>query len=429
MLLANGTRTLDQTIPNIRHLRAFSEVAARGSISEASERIFLSQPAISQALAKLEQRVGVELFERRSDGMHLTEAGAVFLDRVNRALALLRGGAREAARGGPAGERRRGAGLEQSMTTTQLRALIAVADAHSFTLAARNLGSSQPSVHRAARDLERALELPLLEKTSRGIEITRVAQPLVRQAKLAFAELEQGFAEVDALQGRDAGSVAIGTLPLARTHILPSAINAFSQLHAEVRIRVVDGPYDDLLQGLRHGDLDAMVGALRDPAPVDDIVQEPLFDDPLAIVARRGHPLASSTRITRRQLAAYPWVVPRGGAPTWVQFDELLGNDAGPRPRSIVESSSLVLIRGILLESDRLTILSARQARFEIDQGLLETLPFDTSRTTRAIGLTLRSGWRPTEVQARFLDMLREACDEPGTPEGSRPAFDDLRRG
>ena len=100
--------------------------------------------------------------------------------------------------------------------------------------------------------------------------------------------------------------------------------------------------------------------------------------------------------------------------PVAQQFDELFGDDAGARPRSIVESSSLVLIRGILLESDRLTILSARQARFEIDQGLLEILPFDTSRTARAIGLTLRSGWRPTEIQARFLDMLRRACDEPG---------------
>ena len=62
-------QAMDRTIPNIRHLRAFSEVASRCSINQASDRIYLSQPAIYQALAKLEQRLGVELFERRSDGM------------------------------------------------------------------------------------------------------------------------------------------------------------------------------------------------------------------------------------------------------------------------------------------------------------------------------------------------------------------------
>ena len=60
---------MDRTIPNIRHLRVFSEVTSRCSSNQASERIYLSQPAIYQALAKREQRLGVELFECRSDGM------------------------------------------------------------------------------------------------------------------------------------------------------------------------------------------------------------------------------------------------------------------------------------------------------------------------------------------------------------------------
>ena len=75
---------MGRTIPNIRHLRAFSEVAARGGIRRASERMFLSQPAISQALARIEDRLGYELFERRRNRMLLTDTGEIFLERVNR---------------------------------------------------------------------------------------------------------------------------------------------------------------------------------------------------------------------------------------------------------------------------------------------------------------------------------------------------------
>lgn len=409
---------MDRTLLNIRHLRAFSEVAARGGIRRASERLFLSEPAISQALAGIESRLGFELFDRRRGRMLLTETGEVFLQRVNRALELLHEGVREAIRLGAKREVRRRANVEQMVTITRVRALIAVAHARSFSLAARNLGISQPALHRAARELERNIEVAIFEKTRHGIEITRAAEPLVRLAKLALAELEQGFSEADAFQGRETGAIAVGTLPLARTHILPATINALTAIHPGFGVSVIDGPYDDLLHGLRHGDIDVLVGALRDPPPVDDIVQEPLFDDPLVIVARRDHPLASASPISRRDLAACPWVVPRHGTPTRARFEELFDERTGPRPSSIVESSSLMLIRGIQLDSDRLTLLSARQVEYEVRLGLLRTLAFPMSHTRRTIGLTVRRRWRPTPIQCRFFELLRHCSRDTGDAGG-----------
>ena len=73
-------------IPNLRHLRAFQEVARCRGISAAAERVHLSQPAITQAIAKLEAQLGTALFERRSGGLYPTEPGDLFLDRVERAL-------------------------------------------------------------------------------------------------------------------------------------------------------------------------------------------------------------------------------------------------------------------------------------------------------------------------------------------------------
>jgi DNA-binding transcriptional LysR family regulator len=78
-------------------------------------------------------------------------------------------------------------------------------------------------------------------------------------------------------------------------------------------------------------------------------------------------------------------------------------------PGGMLETSSLVMLRGVLTGSDRLTLLSARQALYEIEQGLLAVVPYPVSLGSRRIGLTYRRGWRPTPTQAILLDHLRSA--------------------
>jgi LysR family transcriptional regulator of gallate degradation len=147
----------------------------------------------------------------------------------------------------------------------------------------------------------------------------------------------------------------IGTLPLARSSLLPNAVNALARLRPDVQIGIVDGPYDDLLHRLRHGTLDLMIGARRIPAPVDDIVQETLFHDRLALVARSGHPLSAKRALSVQDLAGYLWVIPKRGPPTTEHFDALFRDAGLDPPKGLVESSSLILIRGLLLGSDLLS--------------------------------------------------------------------------
>jgi LysR family transcriptional regulator, regulator for genes of the gallate degradation pathway len=399
---------MNRMVPNLRHLRAFSSVAKLQSVSDASREIYLSQPAITQAIAKLEKELEVQLFDRRTDGMYLTDAGELFVDRVNRMLRYYKTGADEAANQGMKRKSKGFQNLEQLMTGVQVRALIALSEAGNFSLAARMVGISQPSLHRAARDLEHMSGVTLFEKSKRGIDLTKAADSLAFYCRLAVAELEQGYDELEEWKGNDSGSIVVGTMPLARTFMLPTAINALTREKPEIKINVVDGPYEDLLNGLRHGSLDLLIGALRYPVPVDDIEQEALFDDPLAIVGRNGHPLSLKPVMTIKDLANFSWVVPRKGAPTRDCFEKMFEN-SGLYPKGVIESSSLILIRSLLTASDRLTIISLHQIRHEKQLGLLVPLAFETSDTKRPIGLTIRKDWRPTATQAKFIQLLRDA--------------------
>jgi DNA-binding transcriptional LysR family regulator len=74
---------------NVQRLKILREVAARGSFSEAATALSYSQPAVSQAVATLEEEAGVTLIERDRRGVRPTAAGAVLVDHADAILARL----------------------------------------------------------------------------------------------------------------------------------------------------------------------------------------------------------------------------------------------------------------------------------------------------------------------------------------------------
>lgn len=400
------------TLPNLRHLRVFAEVAQTGSISQAASKVFLSQPAMTQAIAKLEGQLDTELFTRLSSGMYLTPEGRIWQERVQRCLELLRQGLMDIQGVQSAGRVARAQQQLTQISSTQLRALIAVTDRQNFSLASRELGISQSSLHRSARDLESILGLTLFEKTSSGIAATRAAHILTRRAKLAIAEIDQGMAELSLARNRERGRLRIGSMPLARTSLLPLAINRFTAAHPGLQLELIDGPYEDLITHLLTADLDLVVGALRSPPPTDSILQRELIAPPLAIIGRADHPLRNQQNLDLKTLASYPWVVPRQGTPTRAFFDEHFKDAGSDRQMSLVETTSHILTREVLLGSDRLTLVSRHQLEHEIQAGLLAVMPYALSHTRRSIGFMLRRDWKATASQQKFIDILVECAAE-----------------
>lgn len=386
---------------NLRHLRATVEVGRLGSVTLASGTTNMSQPAITQAIAKIEALLGARLFLRSSKGMTPTGDGEIFVRRAARALEFLR-------EGGARAGWRQGAQVDAAVTTTQLRALIAVATHGSYSVAARATGTAQPSLHRSARDLERISGVPLFQPTPEGVRLSHAARHVLMAAKLAFAEIDQAIAELAVDSG--AGRLRIGSMPLSRSAILPAVIDGFAARHPQIAIQVIDGPYDDLLHGLRHGEIDLIVGALRDPAPAEDVVQVPLFTDRLGVVCAPDHPLAGAVP-QLADLIAYPWVLPRAGTPTRAQFDRVFGAPEGRGP--VVETSSMVLVERLLASGPRLTVISRTQVRDLVADGRMVALPVDLGDPPRAIGWTVRASWQATAAQQDMLDLLTTGWARP----------------
>jgi LysR family transcriptional regulator of gallate degradation len=390
---------------NLKHLYFFAEVARLGNVTAAAQNMHLSQPAITQAVANVERFFATPLLNRTPTGVTLTDAGRLCQTRVERTFTHLQTGMGEL--GKPLALQRK-VHLFRSLTTTQVDALLAVVEHRNFSAASRAREVAQPTIYRATRDLERLLEVPLFEKTSYGVVPTRDAERFARKIKLAFAEIAQARAEISSLQGGESGRTVIGALPLARAFILPSALMKFSEQFPHHQIEIVEGTYEHLLSSLRYSEVDMFIGAMRDSKSAPDAIQERLFDDPLSIVMRPGHPLLLKKRITVRMLAGFPWVAPRPSSPLRKQFNRLFKSAGMEPPFATIECNSISAARSLLLESDRIMLLSAHQIHYDLREKILIAIPPPAGKISRPIGMTYRQNWRPTKAQGVLLEKLKE---------------------
>lgn len=387
---------------NLRHLRLFTLVAKTGTTRAAALQAGLTQPAVTQGIARLEQQFDCELFQRSRAGMQINSFGKILNIRAKRMIELLGEIQRKA------DMLRRGKtkkSIESVVTTAQLQVIIAVARAHGFSAAARQMDIAEPTVHRSAREFEKLVGVKLFQRVSVGIEMTPIGLDIANFAHLALYEIASAFEEIADSKGAHRGRIRVGSLPLARTDILPQTIANLCAQEPYTSVEIVEASYETLLHSLKNGDLDIMVSALREDAVSPEILEEKLFEDELAIIARVAHPLMEKAIITIEDLAAFPWIVPPNGSPTRDHFQTLF---SGVELKyGLIESTSLIILRSLISKSDRLTLMSRRRELYEDQQGLLSSLTMRLPFTVRQIGITTRRNWQPTHLQRVFIDLLK----------------------
>jgi DNA-binding transcriptional LysR family regulator len=382
---------------NIRHLRALIAIQDRGSISAAAGSVSLSQPALTQGLAKLERQFGYTLFERRSGGMVVTAMGAIVIERARAALDHLALGTKGLARSFHFPDR--------LMTMTQLRAFLALADAGGFMAAAKGTGMSQTAVHRAVGDLEQVIGGELVERRGRSIWLNVAGKRLARGARLAVAELTAAIAELG-LEGTGE-LMAFGALPLSRPFLVPTAIARLVAEQPRARFEVIEGSWREMAELLRDGQIDLLVGALR-PHDIADLFQLPLSEDRLVIACGRQHPLAGKAMPSLEVLASYPWIVGPSQTPLRDQWHALFAGRAPPH--APIECGSVMIIGRLLTEGNFLTLLSPDQVALQIRGGLLARVGDPLENSLRVVGITTRRSWRPTSTQRRFIELLQDTA-------------------
>ncbi|HSI59339.1 MAG TPA: LysR family transcriptional regulator [Ideonella sp.] len=402
---------------NMRRLRALVAVAQCRSVHRAADRLHVTQSAVTRAVRALEDELGLVLFDRSPRGMSTTACGQILVERACRALAYLEAADLELARencggGGSGGPDRSSRGLAGKVAQRHLQTVSAIADHLTETASAQQLGISQPAVTQGLRDLEEMVNAPLFMRTPKGMVPTRSGDIMIRCAKLALNEIAAAGDDLAAHLGQVRGRLAVGALPLSGTQIAPLVVSRVARSYPDLRLRVTEAPYDSLLKSLRCGDIDLIVGALHAHPPAD-VAQHRLFDDELSVVVRHGHPLAQRGALSLDDLAGAEWVVPFRRTSSRNTVENAMLAAGLQLPDDAIEANTVVTVRGLLMESDRLSVLSRRQIYYEEREGLLTVLPIRLQGTTLPIGYLVRADARSTMALEAVLQHLHEISPAP----------------
>jgi DNA-binding transcriptional LysR family regulator len=416
-----GDQPLPKEFPSFRHLRVFEAVARCQNLSRAAVDVNMSQPAVTQAVMKIEDWVGVKLFQRSWTGSFLTREGRIFLGRVRRLFDQVESAlAQELLRGTPT------EGVQTVMgrlKSAHFDVLAAACGSSSFDEAARNLGQSRTTVQRTARELEQILGRSLYERSADGLVPNAGARRLAVALARASRELAEGLEEIAVLAGEMRSRLFIGAQRVVCSSLLASAVNSVLSAYPDASVRIIEGSYRQLLHELRSGRIDFVFGALERPGGVTDVVEEALFQDPYCVAGRHDHPLLCAPNLGLAELAGLGWILPGRDSQRSRAFEQMFSK-AERRPCSCIRVSGISTQISILTSSDRVTLLPRHDLALESQFSMLAALPVELPIARTPEGLTTRADWVANPIQSWFCDRLRDRARELGLalePGATRP--------
>jgi DNA-binding transcriptional LysR family regulator len=302
--------------------------------------------------------------------------------------------------------------MRRQLDVIRLRQLAEIVRARSFSGAAEKLGVSQPALSKSMRALEKELGVQLLERGRFGATPTRFGLALTRHADAIDAELRSATGEIEAIRSARHGSVVIGCGPSEATRLLPLALGRLEKKAPGLKTTVFYGLNEALVPMVRHGEVDLALASIPARSSDPDLRQITLYTDRAAIYARRGHPLHGSRTVTPRQLLDQPWILARQQELERRALDELfLDADLTP-PTASIETTSAVLMKSVVMQSDYLTFVPRELVYWEERTGLVKELPLAVPPWKRLVGVTMRARGSLNPAAELLIRCLRLAAKE-----------------
>src|SRR5438309_9924082 len=294
--------------------------------------------------------------------------------------------------------------LDRAVTLRQLRTFKSVADLKSFSLAARRLKLSQPSVSYQVKELEETLGLPLLDRLGKRVQLTEAGTLLYGYARRMLGVLDEATVAIEEIRGIKRGTLRVGASTTVGIYLLPAALGAFKKLHPGLVISLEIGTREAVQDQVLRSELDlAVVGpALKDP----DLAIVPFLSDELVVVAPAGHVLAGKKRLDLKDVAAEPFVMREAASGSRWSLEKA-AHKAGAKLHVAMELGSNGAIKHAVESGLGLAVISRYACALEFASGRLVELDvrgFPIRRDWHIVYLRKRK--LPSSVHA-FIEFLK----------------------
>jgi DNA-binding transcriptional LysR family regulator len=285
-----------------------------------------------------------------------------------------------------------------------LRAFVTVAELQSFAAAAKALHLSQPALSRRIAHLEDMLEVRLIDRSTRSVELTQLGRRFRAQVVGLVDDLDRSILSLRDAAQLQAGDVSVGCVLSAVHHFLPPLIHTFRERHPGVLVRIIEEGADEVLASVKQGEADLALNyiGMQDP----DLEFTPLLKEPYVLACPAGHALARRRAVNWEELADYPLARVSHASRNRLFIDQALA-ELPPLPKPVCEVRHVSTLIGLVENGLGLAVVP--QLALPVGSHAVVGVPLAKPGISRTIGLLQRSGRSLSPAAAALALLLKQA--------------------
>ncbi|XWW45043.1 LysR family transcriptional regulator [Fibrella sp. USSR17] len=283
----------------------------------------------------------------------------------------------------------------------QLRYFLKAKELLNFTEAASSLHISQSTLSQQIKQLEDELDVPLFNRIGKRISVTEAGHLFADYAQQSVNRAADGFLLLKDLNELKTGTIRIG-VTFALRNALTKTLVQFCRQYPSIKVRVVFGTSDELIEKLSTAELD-LVLTFKEKRDDASHKYERLFSSPMTLVVPKTSELANRKRIPLEEIIGLPLAMPASGYST-IQHVTAAFKRKGLTPEVTIEINDIPTLLSLVKTGHWYTILT----QVSVDDSDLVTIPLEGNDMMRnAMAISLIDAY-PKKAMLSFFHLLKQ---------------------
>ena len=294
------------------------------------------------------------------------------------------------------------------ITIQQLEALVTLIEERSFSLAARKMLLSQPSLSKHIKNLEIFANCTLINRTKNGISLTREGTILYGYARKMLKLRDDAREKIVSLKDDVTGHVFIGASTIPATYILPWVLTGIRKEHPDIQVHILSSDSDDIIEMVLEGQVE--IGFIGKTIHDRRLHCDPIWNDELVLVGKKGHLFEGLENVTVEEITQEPFIIREKGSATRSILEEYLraNNLPGISQFTIAcEMGSSEAVKEAVISGMGLSILSIHALRRELEQGIVSRIPLRGHTITREFSIIYKKQFTLYPHHRAFIDAAQ----------------------
>ena len=264
----------------------------------------------------------------------------------------------------------------KSITFQQMEALISLVEEGSFSLAAKKMLLTQPALTKNIKNVEDALAVIVVNRSSSGISLTPEGKILYNYAERIIKLRDEAKAKIGRLSENTGGNIYVSASTIPATYILPGALSEFKKKHPDIRVSIKTADSEEAMNMVL--DKEVEIGCIGKKTTNKKLITEPLWKDRLILAVPKGHRLCHSKSIRFSELLNEPFVIREKGSATRELFESCLKESKSMNLSGLNicgELGSSEAIKEAILGGLGISVISIHAIKRELTAGMLFEVP------------------------------------------------------